>query len=142
MNGLLAQALAAYHKAYEHKTRILRDWKEKPDLLGPLDDFSIRMCQTGAILIHYRAHYIKKLTQQAPLIHRDFSGGREELGLRYQTVSTVTDPLGSVQDIYRQLLDHWKSHRAAELEARSCLSGPHKDDLLVEINANAGEKEV
>ena len=41
--------------------RILRDWEEKPSLLDPLDEFNLRMAQTGAILIHYRAHFIKRL---------------------------------------------------------------------------------
>ena len=33
-----------------------------------------------------------------------------------------------------QLLEHQESHRRAELEARQCLSGPHKDDLVVELD--------
>ena len=99
-----AQALAEYHRLYEHKTRILRDWPENPSLLETLDDFSLRMAQTGAILIHYRAHFVKRLEQEAPAIHRDFSGGREALGLRYETVSTVADPLAPPRTILEELL--------------------------------------
>ena len=128
------QALAEYNRLYDHKTRILRDWPENPSLLQTLDDFSLRMAQTGAVLIHYRAHFIRRLQSSAPAIHRDFSGGREDLVLTYETVSTVTDPLASPREILPRLLDHQQSHRQAELDARQCLSGPHKDDLLVEIN--------
>ena len=32
------------------------------------------------------------------------------------------------------LLDHQESHRQAELDSRQCLSGPHKDDLVVDVN--------
>ena len=127
-------ALTEYKRLYEHKTRILRDWEEKPSLLDTLDEFSLRMAQTGAILIHYRAHFIKKLRELAPPIHRDFSGGREELELQYQTVSSVTDPLASPKEILPQLLSHQESHRRAELESRQCLSGPHKDDFEVLLN--------
>ena len=134
-----AAALAEYNRLYEHKTRILRDWPENPSLLETLDDFSLRMAQTGAILIHYRAHFIKRLREHAPVIHRDFSGGREELGLRYETVSTVEDPLRSPREILPQLLAHQQSHRQAELDARQCLSGPHKDDLAVEINGSSAK---
>ena len=56
-----AQALAEYNRLYDHKTRILRDWPENPSLLQTLDDFNLRMAQTGAIVIHYRAHFIKRL---------------------------------------------------------------------------------
>lgn len=126
-----AGALAEYRRLHEHKTRILRDCGEYPSLLDTLDDFSLRMAQTGAVLIHYRAHFVKKLAQFAPEIHRDFSGQRETLSMVYQTVSTITDPLGPTKQILQELLEHQEKHRRAELEARQCLSGPHKDELEV-----------
>ena len=129
-----AQALAEYNRLYEHKTRILRDWPENPSLLQALDDFSLRMAQTGAILIHYRAHFVRRLEEHAPAIHRDFSGGREVLSLRYETVSSIKDAQAPPRELLPQLLAHQESHRQAELDARQCLSGPHKDDLVVDIN--------
>lgn len=130
-----AQALTEYHRLYEHKTRILRDWPENPSLLHTLDDFNLRMAQTGSILIHYRAHFMKRLREYAPAIHREFSGGRESLTLGYETVSTVTDPMKPPREILSFLLDHQERHRQAELDSRQCLSGPHKDDVIVEINS-------
>ena len=103
-------------------------------MLDTLDEFNLRMAQTGALLIHYRAHFVKRLREVTPPIHLDFSGGREKLGLAYETVSTVTDPEDSPRSILPQLLAHQESHRKAELESRQCLSGPHKDDLTVELN--------
>ena len=94
------------------------------------------MAQCGAILIHYRAHFIKRLIEVAPAIHSDCSGGRENLTLRYETVSTVTDPLAQPKDLLPQLLAHQEAHRAAEIAVRQCLSGPHKDDIAVEIDGN------
>ena len=131
-----AQMLAEYKRLHEHKTRILRDSEEKPSLLDTLDDFSYGMAKAGAVLIHYRAHFIKRLRETAPAVHRDFSGGRETLGLRYETVSTVTDPEAAPKEIFEQLLSHQETHRAAEIASRQCLSGPHKDDLIVEIDGN------
>ncbi len=134
-----AQALGEYQRLYDHKTRILRDWPENPSLLATLDDFSLRMAQTGALVIHYRAHFIRRLKETAPAIHRDFSGGREELSLAYETVSTVEDPMASPRDILVRLLEHQQSHRQAELDARQCLSGPHKDDLVVELDGRSAK---
>lgn len=134
-----AAALTEYKRLHEHKTRILKDCEEKPSLLDTLDDFSLRMAQCGAVLIHYRAHFIKRLIEVAPSIHSDCSGGREKLALRYETVSTVTDPLAQPKDLLPQLLAHQEAHRAAELAVRQCLSGPHKDDILVEIDGNAAK---
>ena len=129
-----AAALAEYNRLYEHKTRILRDWQENPSLLDTLDDFNLRMAQTGALIIHYRAHFIRRLAVNAPEIHRDFSGGREKLSLSYHTVSAIDDPQRLPRELLPRLLEHQESHRQAELEARQCLCGPHKDDLVVCID--------
>ena len=131
-----AAALAEYKRLHQHKIRILRDWEENPSLLDTLDDFSLRMAQCGAILVHYRAHFVKRLSETAPAIHADCSGGREQLSLRYETVSTVTDPEAPLKVLLSQLLAHQESHRRAEIESRACLSGPHKDDLAVDIDGN------
>ena len=135
-----AAALAEYKRLYEQKTRILRDWEEKPSLLDTLDAFNIRLAQVGALLIHYRAHFIKRLGELSPPIQSDFSGGREQLSLRYETVSTIDDPLAPTRLLLDRVLEHQDSHRQAELNARQCLTGPHKDDLVVLIDGNPAKQ--
>ena len=132
-----AQALAEYRRLYQHKTRILKDGEQHPSLLDALDDFSLRMAQCGAVIVHYRAHFVKKLQETAPGIHLEFSGGREELHLQYETVSSVLDPEAPVKELAEQLWDHMQRHRSAEIAGRTCLSGPHKDDVAVDINGKA-----
>lgn len=129
-----AAALTEYRKLYEQKTRILRDADDKPSLLDILDEYNLRMAQTGSILVHYRAHFVRKLTEYAPPIHRDFSGGREILSLRYETVKTISDPEAPPKDLLPRLLEHQEGLRRAEVDSRQCLSGPHKDDLVVELD--------
>ena len=69
-----AEILSDFNRLYEHKTRILRDWREKPSLLDTLDEFSDGMCRASAQLIRYRAAFTARLNEAAPPIHRDFSG--------------------------------------------------------------------
>ena len=128
-----AQALSDYHRAYEHKTRILRDSEEYPSLLDTLPEFDLRMAQSGAVLIYYRARFCERLGEYARIAHRECSGGREELGVTYQTVSTISNPLAPIETIYEQLRAHQSSHATAERASRMCLSGPHKDDIAVTI---------
>ena len=135
-----AEALSQYHKLLEHKTRILRDWEKNPGLLSVLEDFNEAMARAGALVIHYRAHFIRKLAEKAGAIQEEFSGGRETLSLTYKTVSTVADPLGPTVSLYEAIREHQDSHGKAELEARSCLSGPHKDDLLADINGQSARQ--
>ncbi len=140
LRGKYALALAEYKRLHEHKTRILKDWPERPDLLETLDDFSLRMAQTGAVIIHYRAHFVKCLREHAPAIHAQCSGGREKLDMTYKTVSTVADPLAGAKAIFEALLVHQQTHRQAELEAHQCLTGPHKDDLELTIDGRAAKE--
>ena len=129
-----AEALTEYGRLYDHKTRILRDSDEYPQLLDTLPDFNHRLCQVGAVLISYRARYVQALAVHAQRAHWECSGEREELALTYQTVKTVEDPLGPVQDIAGALEEHQARHYQAELASRLCLSGPHKDDIAVTVN--------
>ena len=129
-----AAALAEYSRTYDHKTRILRDAEERPDLLDTLPEFNERMVGFGAVLIHYRQQFAARLNEYAAIHHRECSGGREELEIRYKTVSSVEDPGAEVSVITEQLRRHMEAHQAAERASRLCLSGPHKDDLLVSID--------
>ena len=126
--------LAEYSRLYDQKSAILRDWHEKPSLLDTLDDFSDQMCRVSATLLRCRAAYASRLNAAAAPIHADFSGGRDKLALAYRTVSTVTDALGTEKEIYYALCDHQEQHRRAELDSGQCLTGAHKDDLLIDIN--------
>ncbi|WP_312942289.1 DNA replication/repair protein RecF [Oscillibacter sp.] len=129
-----ASALASYRRAYAHKTRILRDCEQQPGLLQMLPEFNERLVQCGAILIHYRARFVEKLAAIAAANHADCSGGKECLSVSYKTVSSVQDPLVEPAILAGQLRSHMESHKCAEFASRLCLSGPHKDDLVVEID--------
>jgi DNA replication and repair protein RecF len=126
--------LTDFNRLYENKTRILKDWREKPSLLQTLDEFSDGLARCSARMIRYRASFVERLAETAEPIHGDFSGGHELLGLCYKTVSTVTDPLASVEEIYYQICDHQERHRQAELETGQCLTGAHKDDIDITID--------
>lgn len=124
-----ARYLSEYNKLHENKIRILKDAEEKPSLLDALDDFSLRMSMIGGHIIRYRAYYLRSLMEKAKAIHASISGKDEQLAYQYNTVSTVFDPFASAKEIGMELWEHACRHRAAEIAAKACLSGPHKDDL-------------
>jgi len=128
-----ARILEEYRRLYQHKTRILRDCEQQPSLLSLWEDFSMRMALFGAAIIRYRAYFCKKLVNEAARIHTEIAP-HETLSARYQTVSAVVDPYASTNVITQQLTEHVFAHRKAEIAAKSCLSGPHKDDLRLYIN--------
>ena len=135
-----AAALTEYNRTYEHKTRILRDSEERPDLLATLPDFNERLVRFGAVLIHYRQQFAARLNEYAAIHHLECSGGKQKLEIQYQTVSFVTDPAVDVAVLTEQLRAHMESHQTAERASRLCLSGPHKDDLLVTIDGREAKQ--
>ena len=135
-----AEALAEYGRLYEHKTRILRDSEEHPQLLEMLPEFNERLCRVGAVLIGYRARFCVSLAEYARQAHFECSGEKEELTLSYQTVRTVEDAFAPQEDIYQALRRHQETHLAAERASRLCLSGPHKDDVEVLINGRSARQ--
>jgi len=137
--GYLA-ALTEFNRLYDHKTRILRDHHNKPSLLELLDDFNLRLVQQSARLIYYRAAFTENLSKRVTEIHKDFSGGAEELTVRYKTVGSIAAAGRDPDDLMPELLKHQSEHKQAELRSGLCLSGAHKDDLEIEINGAPARK--
>ncbi len=129
-----ARALSEYTRILEHKQRILKDRFDFPGLLDALPEFNEQLCAMGAVLIAARAKYLRALGEAAARFHADFSGGRETLHLRYETVSTIDNPFADETALRAQLREHQASHYRAELESCQCLSGPHRDDFTATIN--------
>lgn len=132
-----AKLLSDFNKLYENKSRILRDYRDDPAMLDTLDDFSRSLALVSARMIRYRASFARRLAETAFPIHSEFSGRGEELEIKYSTVSTVTDPTASVEQIFGEIMEHQHSHRTAELASGSCLTGAHKDELEISINGRA-----
>lgn len=132
-----AQLITDFNKYYENKTRILKDYHEKPSLLDTLDEFSDGICRTSAQIIRYRAAFCARLQEAAEAIHSEFSGAGEKLSMEYRTVSSVSNPFAPAKEIYYEICDHQEAHRQAELDSCQILTGIHKDDLEIFINGRA-----
>ena len=132
--------LSDYNKLYDNKSAILKDWRERPDMLSALDDFNDALCRCSARIIRYRSSFVRRLEEHALPVHREFSGGSEELRCRYTTVSTVTDPEGSESGIYAEVARRQAELRQAELDSGQCLVGAHKDDMEITINGASASR--
>jgi DNA replication and repair protein RecF len=125
--------LARYEKLLDSKSRLLKMEEPRPsaELIAAYDD---QLAHIGAHLMGYRAKFCRGLGEECGNMHAAISGGKETLTLQYKTVSTVTDPFAEPSVIEGQLRDHLESHRLAELQSGSCLSGLHKDDVELFLN--------
>jgi DNA replication and repair protein RecF len=118
----------------------LRDYHDKPSLLSLLEDFNIRLAEQSSKLIHYRAAFAKSLAIRAAEIHNEFSNFTEELSILYKTINDIPAADMSIEDIYHEALSHQQDKYQAELRSGLCLSGCHKDDLIIEINGIGARK--
>ena len=131
------EILADYQRLLSQKGALLKSLEERPQMEAVLPAINTQLCEKGARIIAYRHNLICALDRVCPGIHSQISGGKETLKLEYRTVSAVTDPGAGFSEVCRQLCDHMESHYAAEKATGTCLSGPHKDDLEVEINGRS-----
>ncbi len=125
--------LARYEKLLDSKSRLLKmeDPRPSAELIASYDD---QLAQIGSHLMGYRAKFCRGLAEECSKLHEAISGGKEQLTLQYQTVRTVSDPFADPAVIEGQLREHLESHRLAEFQSGSCLSGLHKDDVELNIN--------
>ncbi len=128
-----AAALYEFNKAYEGKTRILRDMEEKPSLAPLLEEYDQQLARMSAELIHYRALFIESLAPECARIHAEFSCG-EKLEFSYSTIKTIDDPTRPASELLPRILEHQAAHKQAETASRVCLTGAHKDDIEISIN--------
>jgi DNA replication and repair protein RecF len=131
-----AETLSEFRKIYESKLKILKEYRDNPGMLDALDEFNIQLAKAGAILIHFRAAFCEKLI---PIIAASkFTS--EKLELKYSTVKTVEEPTKmKPSEICVKLLEHQSEHKEAELSSGTCISGAHKDDVILTLNGNPSE---
>ncbi len=116
--------LSVYRKLAEGKTKLLRQSEKKPDFLGALPDFNLRLAQTGAELSAFRGEFCRSLSELAAQHHRLISGEKEELALEYRTHAADAG----------DTFNHMQARREAELARGMCLVGAHKDDIAVRLD--------
>ena len=129
-----AAALSEYNRLLDQKSAVLKDWRDNPSLLEVLPEYNTRMAQVGALIISYRARFLKALEECAAEFHTEFSGGTEQLTIKYKTVSNIDDPFAPPDILRQKLAEHQAMHERAELDSAQCLSGPHKDDFEAALN--------
>ena len=127
-------ALAEFNKLLKHKSRILKDYHEKPSLLDLLEDFNNRLAEQSAKLIYYRSAFVDLLNRKSSNIHGEFSQKSEELTIAYKTIGDMEHTGKKPNELIKDVLAHQKLRYPAELKSGQVLSGAHKDDLDIKIN--------
>lgn len=123
LNKFYLHNLARYNRVLMQRNRLLKDIAFKPQLEDSLSVWDEELVKYGQTIIRLRREFIESLQDKLIRIHKNISGGREELLLSYE--ENVREEAFSEAII---------KARDTEKKQRITLVGPHRDDLLFQIN--------
>ena len=122
VDPLYIHHLTRYNRAMRQRNALLRARNH-----ASLDTWESEMASASAYITEQRAQTVADLSRIGSQLHEQLAG--EIFALRYKTDAKQMDSLG---DHYLAL---FKKHRAREMELGITLYGPHKDDFIIELNA-------
>ena len=124
-----ATALNRYNKSILQRNALLKDIYRKPYLIDTLDSWDEAAASLGAILIRERLRYLDLLRPKAEELYRGISSQKESLNLAYHTAYPLSEA-----EMEKSLLIALKQHREIDLKTGTTGVGPHRDDLVIQIN--------
>ena len=110
--------LTRYNKILMQRNRLLKDMQHQPQLMEMLPVWDMQLVEYGKRLIRRRRQFVEELSEIVTGIHRNISGKREELVLRYEPnidAEFLEDELNRVRE---------KDRKYAQTSV-----GPHRDDI-------------
>lgn len=123
LNKLYVHSLVQYNRIVVQRNKLLKDMVFRPDYEETLDIWDMQLIQYGKELIHYREEFVEQLNGMIESIHRQLSGGKEDIFLVYE-------PNVKEEDFENAL----RKSRPSDLKQKTTLTGPHRDDLSFLIN--------
>ena len=111
--------LTNYNKIIAQRNKLLKDIYFKPELKQTLDVWDGQLAQYGSKIIERRTNFIEKINEIIKPIHKQLTGGLEDINIVYNKNCEAED-----------LLRRLEENRDRDIKYKSTSIGPHKDDLL------------
>ena len=125
-----------YERVLKQRNQYLKDLNShQASDLAYLEVLSDQLSAYGARIIWQRLVLLKRLSKWAQKIHAVISLRTETLQLKYLT-ALDRDHLASVNQIYVGLKQRYLQIQDREIERRTTLIGPHRDDLRFIVNGH------
>lgn len=138
IDNIYAKKLMYFNHLINQKNALLKNAGENASLLETFDVWDEKIALAGAEVICDRIDYIKSLQVKATEIYGGISGEKEQLGIKY--LSNVRYESENKQDIANIYFNKLKSNRPNDLYLKSTTSGPHRDDIEININGISARK--
>lgn len=114
--------LTNYNKVLNQRNKLLKDIYHNPSLKETLPIWDMQLINYGKKIINRRNQFIEELNEIVYEIHKQISGGKEELFLKYEP---------NIEDIFFE--DELIRAKEKDLKLAQTSVGPHRDDLKIEV---------
>ncbi len=120
------RALQRYQRIVTQRNHLLRLIREGRGSREELDFWDAELVKEGVAIISRRDQVLEQLAPLARQAYAGFAGSREELSMAFQPAV----PAQGLEEALRE-------QREREIGAGMTLSGPHRDDLLLEVEGRS-----
>lgn len=111
--------LTNYNKIVIQRNKLLKDINFRPELKQTLEVWDYQLAEYGSKIIERRQKFIKEINNIMKPIHRELTGGVEDINIVYNKNCETEDLLKTLEE-----------NRERDIKYKSTSAGPHKDDIL------------
>ena len=125
-----ARVLANYNKALLQRNALLKDMSRHPELRDTLDIWDERLVLFGTQVVLERIAFCRQLAPKAVEIYAGIAKEKESISFSYAPFEDADD-LVSISERFAAAL---KNAQNTDVRMGFTSVGPHRDDLMIEIN--------
>lgn len=119
--------LGRYRRAVTQRNSVIKDVRFHASLIDMVDVYDREIATLGAAIIKYRLRYIELIKKFADEIYHGLSSGKEVITIDYSEAELTPEQL------YERLI----SARDEDILNGTTSVGPHRDDLIININGHS-----
>ncbi|MFQ3549640.1 MAG: DNA replication/repair protein RecF [Armatimonadota bacterium] len=128
-----AHSLASYKRVLEQRNALLKEYNQNSIMKQDFDPWDYQLSTLGADLISKRKIFIDFLSIKASEIYSNLSDSSEELSITYKSSIDVENETDNAE-IAEIFFNTLSSRRDKDIAIGTTGKGPHRDDILIEIN--------
>lgn len=131
---LYQRYLSEYNRILGHRNNILKRGDNRREVRENLLIWDPQLIKRGSFLILTRSRFLKKMNYLANKFHQEITKGKENLKLSYQNNVIENSKEEEISLINRAFKDKIERYKEKEIDYKTTLYGPHRDDFLVFVN--------
>jgi len=131
---LYQRYLSGYNRILGHRNNILRRGDNRREVRENLLIWDPQIIKRGSFLILTRSRFLKKMNYLANKFYQEITKGKENLKLSYQNNVIENLKEEEISLINKAFKDKIERYKKKEIDYKTTLYGPHRDDFLVFVN--------